>query len=185
MRVFGNVEAELAIVSAGNIVDMVRLSKEFRTRKIPYFFDTGQAISVLSGDDLRDAIPGASALFGNEYEMELTMQKSGWDIKKLLEMVPMVVTTRGQNGSTITTSDGELNIKAVLTDTVDPTGAGDAYRAGFAKGFLMKLPLEKTGRLASSVASFGVGKHGTQNHRFTMDELRKRYGDAYGEKLKI
>ena len=150
--------AELAIVSPGNIADMLALTKEYRKRRTPYFFDAGQQISVLTGDDLRGAILGASVFFGNEYEMGLMMEKSGWDMKKLLEEVPIVVTTRGTDGSRITTRDGNKDIKAILTGkSVDPTGAGDAHRAGFAKGYLMKLSLEKTGRLASAVASLNSG----------------------------
>ena len=106
--------------------------------------------------------------------------------EKLLEEVPIVVTTRGTDGSRITTRDGNKDIKAILTGkSVDPTGAGDAHRAGFAKGYLMKLSLEKTGRLASAVASYAVEKRGTQNHSFTLAELSKRYQDAYGETLTI
>ena len=85
----------------------------------------------------------------------------------------------------ILTSEGETAIKATKANAIDPTGAGDAYRAGFAKAYLLGLPLSTCAQLASTVAAFAVEKQGTQGHVFTIDQIKSRYQDAYGQALEI
>lgn len=179
-------DTALAIVSAGNKKDMSIIPAKCRKKRIKYFFDPAQAVTALSKNELRSGIDGAEVLFGNDYEMEMIIQKTEWGVDDLLKRVPILVTTLGAQGSLITTREKTYRIAPVkIKKPVDPTGAGDAYRAGFAKGFVAGLPLQEAGQLASAVASYAVEAHGTQNHKFTMAELRKRYKKAYGEKLKI
>jgi adenosine kinase len=174
-------EAPLAIVAAGNAVDMVELSQKLRRRDTPFFFDPGQMTIALSGEELRIAMDGAAVLFGNDYEIGVILKKTGWTSKELLMHVPTVVMTLAGNGSQVTTSEKEYKIPAVKAiEVLDPTGAGDAYRAGFATAWLKKLPLETCVKVASAVAVFAVEVYGTQNHIFTMQSLKQRYEEAYG-----
>jgi adenosine kinase len=176
----------LAIVAPGNAADMDKLPEKFKAAGIPYFYDSGQQITTLSGEVLREAIPHAAALFGNDYEMALMMQKLGWSREELLRHVSIVVTTFGEKGSRVETPDAVYEIPgAPSSGVVDPTGAGDAYRAGFAKGFLHNLPLVDCARLGGLLGVYAVENYGTQNHRFTIEQLRARYQAAYGEVLSL
>lgn len=173
-----------AIVAPGCIADMVSLPQLYRRRGIKYYYDPGQQVPALSADDLRDGISGADILFGTDYEMAMIMQKIGWTQDEILAHVPMIVSTLGEQGSSIITREGLTTVPvARAADASDPTGAGDAYRAGFIKGLLAGLPAQKCAALASVVAAYTVEKYGTQTHTFTMDELGARYKESYGEKL--
>lgn len=178
--------ASLAIVSAGNPADMRVLPAHYKAGKVPYFFDPAQAIPALSDDDLRAGIEGSAGLFGNDYEMTLMMQRTGWGEQELLMKTPLVVTTLGVQGTSILTSEGKLTVPAVRVESaVDPTGAGDAYRAGFIKGTVAKLAPKKCAQLASTVAAYAVESLGTQNHTFSIEQVAARYETAYGETLAL
>lgn len=179
-------EAALAIVAAGCDADMKSLPLLYRKRGLKYLYDAGQHITELNGTDLLNALSGASVLFANDYELGLIVFKTGLNESKLLERVPVVVATLGVKGARLLTKEGETPIAAVHTDNVvDPTGAGDAHRAGFLKGMLSGQSWKECVQLASAVAVYAVESYGTQNHTFTMDALKKRYEAAYGEKLAL
>lgn len=178
--------AVCAIIGAGCPSDMQALPEHYRSHNIPYFYDPAQQIPILGAGDLQNAITGAAALFGNDYELGLIIEKTGWDEKMLLTKVPTIITTYGEKGTRVLTKDGSEEVLAVpAAEVVDPTGAGDAYRAGFIAGFLHGLPVHQCARIASAVAVYAVEKYGTQNHRFTREELAARYKEAYGEKLPL
>lgn len=175
-----------AIIGAGNLVDMQALPEHYRSHNVPYFYDPAQQIPALGAGDLQDGITGAAGIFGNDYELNLIMQKTGWDMNTLLTKTPVIVTTYGEEGTRLQTKDGETRIGSVPADNVvDPTGAGDAYRVGFIAGFLQALPWDKCARIASTVAVYAVEKYGTQNHRFTREELATRYKMAYLEEFPL
>jgi len=174
-------EALLAIVAAGNALDMVELTQKIRRRGTPFFFDPGQMIPILSGEELRTAMEGAEVLFGNDYEIGMLLKKTGWSMHDILKHVSAVVTTLGGEGSLITTENGEIKIPVVkAVDVLDPTGAGDAYRAGFARAWLRQMTLETCAKVASAVAVFAVETYGTQNHVFTLEDVKARYEETYG-----
>lgn len=176
----------LAILAPGNLEDMTTLPEYFRKKGIRYCYDPGQQISALTADQLKDGITGAHTVFASDYEFGLIAQKTGWAAGPILERVTNLVVTYGAKGSRIFTKDGEWEAKAApVKNAEDPTGAGDAYRAGFIKGMMLAMPLESCAKLGSVVAAYAVETYGTQTHRFTLDELKKRYKDAYGETLKI
>lgn len=176
----------LAIVSPGCVQDMVALPRQYHRQNFRYLYDPGQQVLALSADELREGIAGAFVVFANDYEMGLIAQKTGWTEDAILERVPTLVITHGPNGSRVRMRAGDAQVPAVALDAViDTTGAGDAYRAGFIKGMLVGLTYEQCARLGSTVASYCVEQHGTQRHTFTVDELRKRYKNTYGEQLKI
>jgi adenosine kinase len=171
----------LAIISPGCVEDMDAYSREFKTLGIPYIFDPGQSIPVLSGDQITEMITGARMLISNDYELELIQQKTGLDRAGILERTPVLITTLGEKGSRIHTPEGEVGIPTVSADQVaDPTGAGDAYRAGLIKGMVIGKPLEEAARMGAVCASFAVARCGTQEHSFTLEAFRKRYQQAFG-----
>ena len=176
----------LALIAAGCIPDMTSLPAHYRERGFRFLYDPGQAITALSAEQLKDGIAGASIVFGTDYEFGLMAQKTGWAEGAMLERAQTLVVTYGEGGSRIVTRDGEWKVGSTkASDAVDPTGAGDAYRAGFIKGMLLGLSLQACGQLGSTVATYAVESAGTQAHRFTLPELADRYHKAYGEKLPV
>ena len=177
---------DFGIVAPGCIEDMKVLPELYRKRGLPFAYDPAQAITALSGDDLRAGMSGAKILFGSDYEFGLIAQKTGWIENAMLEKVPTLVITHGADGSRIVTREGETRVKAVEVKTVaDPTGAGDAYRAGFMRGIIAGFSLENCAKLASAVAVYTVEAYGTQTHKFSIDELKLRYKAVYGETLNL
>ncbi len=173
-------EADLLIVAPGNATDMVSLAEKARGKGMPFFFDPGQQTTALSADAFRSALHGAVVLLGNDYEIALIQKKLDTDMEGLLAYTPVVITTLGAEGARVHTREKEFTIPSVKAiQVIDPTGAGDAFRAGFAAAWLQKLPLDVCVQVASTVAVYAVEDYGTQKHRFTMDQLKKRYKDAY------
>ncbi|MDZ4227296.1 MAG: carbohydrate kinase family protein, partial [Patescibacteria group bacterium] len=178
--------ATMGMIAAGCDDDMHNMPQVFRERGIKYTYDPGQHLTELSGERLLEALSGAEVLFANDYELGLIVFKTGLDEKALLERVPCIVATLGAKGARLLTKGEELEIDVVKAGAVvDPTGAGDAHRAGFVKGMLAGLPMKQCAQLASAVASYAVEKYGTQSHTFTMPELQKRYQETYGENLPL
>ncbi|MEK7106897.1 MAG: carbohydrate kinase family protein [Patescibacteria group bacterium] len=176
----------LAIISPGNIEDMTMLPSYYRKKGLRYCYDPGQQITALTAEQLKDGISGAYILFASDYEFGLIAQKTGWAAGSILEHVTNLVVTYGVKGSRVFTKNAEWTVKATFAeDSEDPTGAGDAYRAGFIKGMLLGLPLETCAKLGGVVAAYAVEKYGTQTHRFTFPEVVERYKKSYGEKLPI
>ena len=175
---------KLAIVAPQNPIDMVELPLLFKENKIPYIFDPGQQVTTLSGEQLKQAIKGSKILIGNDYEIKLIQKKTKWTLEDLQKGTETLIITLGEKGSKIYNKDKEYNIKpADPLNTSDPTGAGDAYRAGLIKGLSEKWPLEKIGKFAGLVAIYTVEKYGTQTHSFTWPELEKRYRQNFKKKL--
>ena len=178
--------ADLAIIGAGNIEDMRRLAAHCKKHGIPYFYDPGQAMTAIPDDDMRSCVEGATGVFANDYEFALIMKKTGWSEADIASRVQFVIVTKCEQGSRIVTKEGEETVAAVPARKVlDPTGAGDAYRAGFIKGYIAKLPLRQCAQLASTAAVYAVETLGTQEHSFTLQELKERYALAYREEIKI
>lgn len=174
----------LAIVAPGYMSDMIEYPKQYRKNNILYIFDPGQQIPVLSKQALRDGIKHAKAFISNDYELSMVSKKTSWSEKKILDKTGMLITTLGAKGSIIKTKDKKYIIpSAKPKNTSDPTGAGDAYRAGFIKGLVENWPLDKVGRLASIVSVYTVETYGTQNHTFSWNDIKKRYKKNFKENL--
>ncbi|MBI2459901.1 MAG: carbohydrate kinase family protein [Parcubacteria group bacterium] len=174
----------LAIIAPDIVARMTEYAKMFKRFKTAYIFDPGQQITGYNASELRYSISGAKALIGNDYEIQLILNKLKIKLKQLEKMVEILIITKGGQGSEIYNLGKKIIIapakpKAIL----DPTGAGDAYRAGFIKGLIMGWPLEICGRLASLVAVYTVEKYGTQTHSFSWREMAKRYEENYNENL--
>ncbi len=173
-----------AIISPGNIDDMQRLPALYREKKIPFIFDPSQQIPQLSADALRNGIMGSKVFISNDYELALVLEKTGWTEEGLLERAEIIITTLGEKGSRIRTGKNVFEIPASqVKEVVDPTGAGDAYRAGFIKGLLANWPLEVAGRFAGVVATYAVEVYGTQEYSTSLPEARARYKESFGMDL--
>lgn len=176
----------LAIIAPGCVPDMTALPDYYRRKGFKYLYDPGQQILQLSSEDLKDGLSGATVLFASDYEFGLIAQKTGWTEGAVLERTATLVITYGAHGSRVVTREGEERVDAApVKNATDPTGAGDAYRAGFMKGLLIGLPLKPSAQLASVIAAYAVETYGTQTHRFTKEEVAARFKDAYGERITI
>ncbi|MDO8552672.1 MAG: carbohydrate kinase family protein [bacterium] len=174
----------LAIVGPGNIDDMMTLMALYRRKGFRYLYDPGQQITSLTAEQLKEGIQGAHTLFVSDYEFGLIAQKTGWVAGSILEHVTNLVVTFGAEGSRVFTKEAEWKVEAAPSeDAEDPTGAGDAYRAGFIKGMLLGLPMATCAKLGGVVAAYAVETYGTQTHRFTFPEVVERYKKSFGEKL--
>lgn len=171
-----------AIVAPGCPQDMRDLPRYFRAHRMPYIYDPAQQIPTLSAEELQDGISDALALFGSDYEYALIKQKTGWDDQAILEHTPCIVVTYGAHGSDIITKEGLIHTNAAPAQAVvDPTGAGDAFRAGYIKGLVLGLPHAQCAKMGSVVAAYVVESYGTQTHCFTQEEFAHRYQKAYSE----
>ncbi len=175
---------DLVVISPDDVEAMRRRVEECQALGIAYFYDPGQQIVRLSGEDLRQGIEGARALFLNEYEAKMLAKKTGWDLDTWREKVDFVVVTLGPEGSRIYTREEEHIIPiAPPRQVADPTGAGDAYRGGFLKGYVHDLDLPTCGRMGALAASYCVEAQGPQSHHFTWETFRVRYHEVFGETL--
>ena len=176
----------VALISAGCLDDIRSLPDIYRGNGTKFLFDPGQSISALTADELRNGITDADAVFANDYEFSMITEKTQWREADVLKVAKVLVITLGKDGSRVITREGETRVAAVPTkESKDPTGAGDAYRAGYLKAFVAgKNPIE-CAKLGSCVAVYAVECVGTQEHTFTMDGLKQRYEQAYKEELKL
>ena len=174
----------LGIVAPDGRDGMVQHCTGFAAAGIPFIFDPGQGLPMFNGDDLRALIGQATWLTVNDYEWQMVQQRTGWAPADVLKHVKALIVTRGAEGSTIHTPQGEIVIPAAKPQAVvDPTGCGDAYRAGLIHGLLRGLDWPTTGRIASLLGALKIATRGTQNHRFTAGELASGYRAAFGSAL--
>jgi adenosine kinase len=160
---------------------MLQYVQECRTLGIPFIFDPGQQCARMSGVELDEGIKGALMVICNDYELELIRQKTSLGEQQILQQAGILVVTRGEHGCTILTSAERVDVPAVVPyQIVDPTGVGDAFRAGFMKGLALEADLETCGRLGSVAATYALEHLGGTNHAFTWDEFVSRYEDSFG-----
>jgi adenosine kinase len=173
---------EIVIISPNDPKAMTAYVRECQELGIPYIYDPSQQIVRLSDQDLRDGIDGSHITIVNGYEFEMLRSRLHLDEADMLRCTETLIITRGETGSTIMTRDARFEVPAVLTARpVDPTGVGDAYRAGVMKGMALGLPWDVTGRMASLAATYVLENHGPQNHRYTREEFIQRYRTHFGD----
>jgi adenosine kinase len=171
----------LAIVAPGNLEDMLAYTRVYKSKAAPYIFDPGQSIPAWEGPDLLEMARGALAMIVNDYELEMFRKKTGLDEAGILELTATLVVTKGDVGSAILTGQGEETIPVVPAARVaDPTGAGDAYRAGLMKGLILGLPWTQAARMGAVLASFAVEQQGTQEHQLELADFWERYAGNFG-----
>ena len=170
-----NPKESIAIIAPGNLEDMMKYSQTCKERCIDYIFDPGQSLPMWNVQDLTRCIEGSRILISNDYELDLIMYKTELDRKALLRRTKTIVTTLGEAGSHICTPDCELDIPAIEPKrVVDPTGAGDAYRAGLIKGLIQGKGIEQCAMMGSVCASLAIESYGTQEYSFTPEEFKER-----------
>ena len=171
-----------AIISPGGFSDMLRLSARYRELGIPFICDPGQQTPAFSGKDLLDLLDGSAMLMTNEYELEIFKQRTSLSDQDLFRHTAAVLTTLGAKGSRLSTPEGSQRIEAVPVAKVgNPTGAGDAYRAGVLAALSHGESVLSSCLLGATIASFCVEAEGTQGHRFTPGEVLGRHGQVFRE----
>jgi adenosine kinase len=173
--------AKIGMVSPNGRQGMIEHAAQFAAAKIPFIFDPGQGMPMFDGADLRRFVEQATWLAFNDYEAKLMEERTGQSIQQLAEQVEAVIVTRGGAGSLIYTDGKCLEIPAApVTNLVDPTGCGDAYRGGLLYGLINQLDWEKTGRIASLMGAIKIASQGPQNHHFTDAEFAEQFEAAFG-----
>ena len=169
------------IVSPGNLTDMANFTADAAKTGIYTIFDPGQSLPAWDADGLTNCIRNSDLLIANDYEMALITERTGIDEPALLELTDALVTTLGEQGTRISTADGDTHVPCVPTENVvDPTGAGDAFRGGFILGLIQQVGLERSAQIGSACAHFVIQQPGTQEYRYTMAELEGVLSQAYG-----
>jgi adenosine kinase len=176
--------AEIGMVSPDGRTGMVEHAAQFAEAGIPFIFDPGQGMPMFNGDDLRQFIKQCTWVTVNDYEWQLLKDRTGWDVADVTSQVDALIVTLGAKGSEIHTAEKTYQIPTVKPKAVeDPTGCGDAYRAGLLYGLLNRLDWETTGRVASLMGAIKIEQHGTQNHHFTRQQFEERFKAAFGRTL--
>jgi adenosine kinase len=175
-------EPDLVVVGPNDPTAMVRHTQECRQRGYAFAADPSQQLAWADGAMIRSLVEGADLLFTNEYEAALLAQKTGWTAEQVLERVGTWVTTRSAEGVLVRRAgEPPLQVKAVPeTKPVEPTGGGDALRAGFIAGRVWGLSLERSAQLGSAVATEAVEVVGTQEYRLEREPFLARFAEAFG-----
>ncbi len=186
------------IVGPGNLTDMANFTADAVRSGIYTIFDPGQSLPAWDAEGLTDCIAQAHLLVANDYEMALIGEKVGRDAAGLLELAGVLVTTLGEQGVRVATAEGQVHVPPVLTENVvDPTGAGDAFRGGLILGLTHPITaahanqggafssvtlaqMERAAQIGSACAHFAIQQPGTQEYRYTREELDAVLERAYG-----
>jgi adenosine kinase len=179
-------DSQIVLISPNDPLAMLNYAQECRRLGIAYAYDPSQQIARLSGEDLAASIPGAAYLLCNEYELGMILKKTGWSLDDLRGEVNVLVNTLGKEGSVIYDGEHVYQIPPVrLVRTVDPTGAGDAYRGGLFAALLAGLPWDVCGRVGALCGAYALEHAGTTSHSFTPAELRERYAENFGDEPRL
>jgi adenosine kinase len=171
----------VGIVAPDGRDGMIQHAEQFAAAKIPFIFDPGQGLPMFGKEDLERFVSQATWVAVNEYEWQMLQQKTGWTLKDVVGQVDALIVTLGSQGSTIHTRDDAINIPcATPKAVVDPTGCGDAYRAGILHGLLHGLDWKTTGQIASLLGAIKIETRGPQNHMFTRAEFAQRLELSFG-----
>ena len=177
-------DVTLGIVAPDGRDGMLQHAREFHAAGIPFIFDPGQGLPMFSGEELLEFVRMADYLTVNDYEARLLQDKTGQSLAKLAQLVDGLVVTLGGKGSLIYAEGQEIEIPCVAAEQVlDPTGCGDAYRAGLLYGLAQGMDWELTGRLAALLGALKISHRGAQNHHFTHDEIAARFKRDFGTTL--
>jgi adenosine kinase len=174
----------LGIVAPDGRDGMVQHAAQFAEAGIPLLFDPGQGLPMFGGQELLDFIGKSSWIAVNDYEGQLLAERTGLSLREVARRVRALIVTRGAEGSVIHADGREIVVPAVRPEAiVDPTGCGDAYRAGLIYGLQNGLDWETTGRVASLMGAIKIAHAGTQHHSFTRDEFEARFRAAFDRGL--
>ena len=179
-------DVTLGIVSPDGRSGMLQHACEFHVAGIPFVFDPGQGMQMFGGEDLLNFVEQADYVTVNDYEAKLLQDKTGKTIEELAKRTRAFIVTLGAQGSVIYTEGKEINIPAAAPNAVlDPTGCGDAYRAGLLHGIQQGWDWDTTGRLASLMGALKIASRGGQNHKPTRDELSELFKKHFAYSIKL
>jgi adenosine kinase len=174
----------LGVVAPDGRDGMLQHAAQFAAAGIPWLFDPGQGLPMFDGPELLDFVRQATWVAVNDYEAQMLQERTGLSATDVAAEVRAYVVTKGAEGSVVYADGHEYVIPAAPPDDVkDPTGCGDAYRAGLLYGLMNELDWETTGRIASLMGSIKIAHAGTQSHRFDMNEFTTRFRAAFGREL--
>jgi len=174
----------IGILSPDGREAMLRHAEQFHEAGIPFIFDPGQGMPLFDGKELLHFIELSRWVVVNDYESQMLERKTGLTAYQIAEKLEALIVTWGAKGSVIYSEGGRVDVPPVMpASVVDPTGCGDAYRAGLLYGLMNMLDWETTGHIASLMGSMCVASRGTQNHKFTRAQFDARYEVAFGVKL--
>ena len=180
-QIESNKGVKLGIVSPDGKEGMVQHARQFHAADIPFIFDPGQGMPMFNGEELLEFVELADWVTLNDYEAKLMEERTGLTPEQLAAKVRALIITKGGDGSLIYTRGGIVEIPSAQPKAVvDPTGCGDAYRAGLLYGLTEAMDWETTGRIASLLGAIKVETPGTQNHGFTLNEFKERYRKNFG-----
>ena len=176
--------ATLGIIAPDGREGMLQHAREYDEAGVPFVFDPGQGLPMFNGEELLEFIRMAEYVTVNDYEAQMLQERTGKTIEQLSKLVKAFVVTLGARGSVVYSGSDVVEIPSVKPENiVDPTGCGDAFRAGMLYGLASGYDWPMTGRLASLLGSIKIAQRGGQNHRFTRDEIEQRFSDAFGFRL--
>lgn len=178
-------DVEFGIVGPDGYEAMLQNSSGFKELGIPFIFDPGQAMPLFNGEELRRMIDHATYVTVNDYESSLLQERTGFSARDIASQVQAYIITRGSKGSEIHTDGGMLQIPAATAmRVVDPTGCGDAYRAGLIFGLMNGMDLATSGRIASLMGALKIEHLGPQNQRFDFEEFAEQFRQQFGYALR-
>jgi adenosine kinase len=179
-------DISMGLISPDGRDGMLQHAAQFADKNIPFIFDPGQGLPMFSGAELLRFVEQSNWVTVNEYEGQLLAERTGLSHAQLADRVKAFIVTRGAEGSLIYVDGRVLNIPCAKAAAVkDPTGCGDAYRAGLIYGLMNGMDWETTGRVAALIGAIKIASHGPQNHRFTMAEFGERFQQSFGYRLAI
>lgn len=174
-------DVSIGIVSPDGAQGMIDHAEQFNKAGIPFIFDPGQGMPLFNKEQLLNFIQQATWITLNDYEAKMLLEKTGESVESIARQVEALIITRGGEGSRIYTDNKMITIPVVKAEFVnDPTGCGDAYRAGLLYGLMNEMDWETTGQIAALAGAIKIAHHGTQNHVFTADEFKNLFKEHFG-----
>ena len=181
-QVTASIGATIGVLSPDGRQGMIDHAQQFAASKMPFIFDPGQGLPMFDAAELKTFIGRATWVAVNEYEWQMLHEKTGWSEQDITARVEALIVTYGGDGSVIYTREARYEIPCARPrELVDPTGCGDAYRAGVVHGLLQKCDWPTIGRLGSLMGAIKIESRGPQNHRFARPEFERRYVENFGQ----
>jgi adenosine kinase len=175
---------KLGVISPDGRQGMLEHARQFAAAGIPYLFDPGQGLPMFDGEELRAFVSGAAWVAVNDYEASLLSERTGWSAEAIAARVRALIVTRGGAGSWIYADGQRHDIPAAkATKLADPTGCGDAYRAGLVYGLQRGLDWPTTGRVAALAGAIKIEHFGTQRHQYEWPAFAARFHQNFGTRL--
>jgi len=177
-------DIKLGIIAPDGRDGMLQHAAEFHQAGIPFIFDPGQGLPMYNGEELTAFIDKADYVAVNDYEGQMLQERTGLSLEAIAQKTRALIVTLGAQGSTIYTEGKQIDIPCVKPeDIVDPTGCGDAYRAGLLYGIVHGMDWQTTGQLGSLLGALKIAHRGGQNHQFTRDSINQLYFEHFGNRI--